>query len=108
MIFMTVGSQMLFGRLFKAGDACARDHRAQTFVAQIRNSDYSPQFMEYTKTLAPSRFTERMADASVVVANAGMRMITRAAEHGTPMILLPRRSALRETGNIHLDRYRDD
>lgn len=101
MIFVTVGSQMPFDRLIKAVDAWARDHRGQTIVAQIGNSDYAPRFMEYTKLLTPSEFTARMADASVVVAHAGMGTIISAVEFGKPMILLPRHGALRETRNDH-------
>lgn len=101
MIFVTVGSQMPFDRLIKAVDAWARDHREQTVVAQIGDSDYAPRFMEYSRTLPPAEFNARMAEASVVVAHAGMGTIISAAEFGKPMILLPRRGDFRETRNDH-------
>jgi UDP-N-acetylglucosamine transferase subunit ALG13 len=101
MIFVTVGSQMPFDRLIKAVDAWARDHREQAVEAQIGNSEFVPQFMACTKTLTPSEFAARMASASIIVAHAGMGTIISAAEFGKPMILLPRRGALRETRNDH-------
>lgn len=101
MIFVTVGSQMPFDRLIKAVDAWSRDHREQAVEAQIGNSEFVPQFMAYTRTLTPSDFAKRMTAATVIVAHAGMGTIISAAEFGKPMILLPRRGALRETRNDH-------
>lgn len=101
MIFVTVGSQMPFDRLIKAVDAWAGNHREYEVEAQIGNSAYEPQFMAFSKTLTPSEFAARMAEASVVVAHAGMGTIISAAEFGKPMVLLPRRGNLRETRNDH-------
>lgn len=101
MIFVTVGSQMPFDRLIKAVDAWACDHREQAVEAQIGNSDYVPQCMAHYRTLSPADFAARMRAASVVVAHAGMGTIISAAEFGKPLVLLPRRGALRETRNDH-------
>lgn len=101
MIFVTVGSQMPFDRLIRAVDNWARDHPQYEVVAQIGNSGFVPQVMEYHQTLPPSKFARTMAAASVVVAHAGMGTIISAAEYGKPMVLLPRRGDLRETRNDH-------
>lgn len=101
MIFVTVGSQMPFDRLIRAMDAWAGAHPDQSIEAQIGNTDYIPQHMRHHKLLTPAEFTERMSTASMIVAHAGMGTIISAMEFGRPMILLPRRGALRETRNDH-------
>lgn len=101
MIFVTVGSQMPFDRLIRTMDAWASAHPDQTIEAQIGNTNYVPQYMKHDRILTPAEFTERMAGASMIVAHAGMGTIISAMEFGRPMILLPRRGALRETRNDH-------
>lgn len=92
---------MPFDRLIRAVDRWARDNPQYEMVAQIGNSDFVPQFMDYHPSLPPSQFARTMASASVVVAHAGMGTIISAAEYGKPMLLLPRRGDLRETRNDH-------
>lgn len=92
---------MPFDRLIRAVDTWAGDHREHVVKAQIGNSRFVPQFMEYSKTLKPSEFDAQMATASIVVAHAGMGTIISATEFGKPMILLPRRGNLKETRNDH-------
>lgn len=101
MIFVTVGSQMPFDRLVKAVDAWACEHPGELVEAQIGNTDYVPRCMTYANTLTPTRFSESLAAASLIVAHAGMGTIISTLEFGKPMILLPRRGSLRETRNDH-------
>lgn len=101
MIFVTVGSQMPFDRLVRAMDAWADAHPEHSVEAQIGNSDYAPQSMTVHTSLPPTLFAKKMAEADIVVAHAGMGTIISAAEYGKPLVLMPRRGALRETRNDH-------
>lgn len=101
MIFVTVGSQMPFDRLIMAMDAWAAEHPEHLVEAQIGDSTYVPQSMAIHTSLPPTLFLRKMAEADVVVAHAGMGNIINAAEHQKPLVLMPRRGALRETRNDH-------
>jgi UDP-N-acetylglucosamine transferase subunit ALG13 len=92
---------MPFDRLIRAVDQWAMMHADQRVIAQIGDSTYVPQAMAYDRSLPPSEFVQRMIEADVVIAHAGMGSIISAAEFGKPMVLLPRRGSLRETRNDH-------
>jgi len=100
-IFVTVGSQMPFDRLIQAMDTWAAEHPEYLVEAQIGNSTYVPKAMTPHVSLPPTLFIKKMAEAEVVVAHAGMGNIINAAEHRKPLVLMPRRGALRETRNDH-------
>ena len=100
-IFVTVGSQMPFDRLVTGMDDWATLHSDHTVTAQIGESSYRPKAMAAVKTLPPAQFVQRLREADVVVAHAGMGSVISAAEHGKSMVLLPRQGALRETRNDH-------
>ena len=101
MIFLTVGSQMPFDRLVSAVDRWA-DHAGRSDVfAQIGDSLLKPKAIEYTKSLSPAQFTDRVASAELVVAHAGMGSILTALVYAKPLVLLARRGDLLETRNDH-------
>ncbi len=101
MIFVTVGSQMPFDRLVKAMDAWASVSGRPEVFAQTGQSDYVPQSMEWVASLTPTEYKSVCRKASVIVAHAGMGSIITAAEFGKPILVMPRRGALRETRNDH-------
>ena len=100
MIFVTVGEQLPFDRLIRAIDQWAEQQHHKIF-AQIGNSSYKPIHFEYKKFLDTQEFRQRLQEARVVVAHAGMGTIISALELGTPIIVMPRRAALGEHRNDH-------
>lgn len=102
MIFVTVGAQMAFDRLVRGVDewAGARGRGGDVF-AQIGPSDYRPHAIEWSGFLEPPAFREKVESARAIVAHAGMGSILTALECGKPILVMPRRGALRETRNDH-------
>src|SRR5688500_9921748 len=96
-IFVTVGAQMPFDRLVRAVDAWAEGRT--DVVAQIGESAYVPKTLRWTRFLEPEAFRRHYAEAKVVVAHAGTGSIITALQIGKPIIVMPRRAALRETRN---------
>lgn len=101
MIFATVGTQLPFDRLLSALDAWAAAHpdvpvTAQTGVTQTRYAHLTCH-----SYLDQAGFAAHMAQASVIVAHAGMGTILSAAEAGKPLILMPRRADCGEHRNDH-------
>lgn len=100
-IFVTVGAQMPFDRMIKAVDAWARLRGRDDVFAQIGPAEYLPTHVKWTKFLEPPEFAAHYRDASVIVAHAGTGSILQALELGKPILVMPRRAALRETRNDH-------
>jgi UDP-N-acetylglucosamine transferase subunit ALG13 len=100
-IFATVGSQEPFDRLIRAVEEWAVLHARSDVFAQIGASTYRPEHIKFTKFLEPSEFNRVIHEASVIVAHAGMGSIISALEIGKPIVVMPRRGALRETRNDH-------
>ena len=101
MIFITVGYQMAFDRLIGAVDDWARAHPGAKCFAQIGPTDVRPRTIPFVDFTEPEEFTARVQEASVIVAHAGMGSILTALQHGKPIVVMPRRAALRETRNDH-------
>lgn len=102
---------MPFDRLVRAMDAWAGKGDRMKVFAQIGPGEYEPRHMEWKRFLDPANFRQKMEQADAVVAHAGMGSILTALEFGKPILVLPRRAALRETRNDHqvatADRFRD-
>ncbi|UJR80256.1 glycosyltransferase [Sandaracinus amylolyticus] len=101
MIFVTVGAQMPFDRMVKAVDEWAAARKRADVFAQIGPADYVPRHVKWTRFLEPDDFLARYREASVIVAHAGTGSILQALELGKPILVMPRRAALRETRNDH-------
>ena len=101
MIFVTVGEQLPFDRLVRTVDAWARERGRRDVFAQIGDGEYIPTGVEWARFLEPADFRARLAAASVIVAHAGMGSILTALELEKPILILPRRAALREQRNDH-------
>ncbi len=92
MIFITVGSAFPFDRLIQSmDDWAAETGRGQDCLAQIGRGAYQPSHMKWHRTLGHAQFAETMKSARVVVAHAGMGSVITAMQHGTPIVMLPRR-----------------
>ena len=101
MIFVTVGAQMPFDRMVRAVDDWARARDRSDVLAQIGPADYVPSHVPYTRFLEPPDFARTYQDAKVIVAHAGTGSILQALELGKPILVMPRRAAMRETRNDH-------
>ena len=92
---------MPFDRMVRAADDWAASNSDVKCFAQIGESDFAPSHMPWTRLLDPETYKKKLAEAEVVVSHAGMGTIITAAEYSKPLILMPRRGALRETRNDH-------
>jgi UDP-N-acetylglucosamine transferase subunit ALG13 len=101
LIFLTVGSQVPFDRLSRSVDAwAARNPQAEVF-GQIGHTAWRPAAMQWAELLSADEYLELLKRARVIVAHAGMGTVISAAEHGKPLIVMPRRADLGEHRNDH-------
>lgn len=100
-IFVTVGAQMPFDRLVRGVDAWAGANGRRDVFAQIGPDAAEPAHIAWTRFLEPPEFEARVRGASVIVAHAGMGSIITALRFGKPILVMPRREALKETRNDH-------
>lgn len=92
---------MPFDRLTRAVDEWAGAAGRSDVVAQIGETEFRPQHMEYSPLLDPERFRAEVDRAEVIVSHAGMGSIITALQHAKPIIVMPRRGDLQETRNDH-------
>ncbi len=92
---------MSFDRMVRAVDEWAgRRHRSDVF-AQIGPTEWKPRHLGWTQFLEPPEFADRVKEADVIIAHAGMGSIITAMTSGKPILVMPRRGDLRETRNDH-------
>ena len=92
---------MPFDRLIKAVDAWAASHTGMQIYAQIGETSYRPEHIEYVALLEPPEFRRRVLWSDVLVAHAGMGSILTALQYGKPLLVMPRQGKLKETRNDH-------
>jgi UDP-N-acetylglucosamine transferase subunit ALG13 len=101
-IFVTVGSQMPFGRLVRAVDEWAGRNRDVEVVAQVGlDEPYRALNLRAFADVPPDEYAGYVRACDLVVAHAGMGTVLTALEFCKPMLLMPRRHALHETRNDH-------
>jgi len=100
-IFVTVGAQMPFDRLIRAVDEWAAVRNRKDVLAQIGRTNLRPKMISAVPFVDPKEFRDRVSEASIVVAHAGMGSIITALELRKPIIVMPRRGSLMETRNDH-------
>ena len=101
MIFVTVGSMFAFDRLIIAADGLASRRLTEQFVAQVGQSRYAPRFMQSTQMMTSTIYAETVRTSKLVVAHVGMGSVISALEAEKPIVVLPRKSALREATTDH-------
>lgn len=101
MIFLTIGTQLGFDRLVQAVDAWAEQNPSETVIAQIGQGQYKPKYMEYTEFLSPTLLNQRMSEANLLVAHAGMGTLLTALRMQKPIVIMPRKAELKEQRNDH-------
>ena len=100
LIFVTVGSVFPFDRLVAAADTWAQLHGVRPH-AQIGRTRYQARSLETVESLPNSAYRAAVDSCQVVVAHAGMGSILTAAEFGKPIVVMPRRAALKEHNTDH-------
>lgn len=104
MIFLTVGSELVFNRMVKAVDAWAVENKTSQIIAQTgisTDSDYQPKNMTAKSLISPAEYNQYCRDADFLIAHAGMGSIITALTTGKPIVIIPRREKFRETRNDH-------
>ena len=92
---------MPFDRLVKGIDAWAGSNLTEEVFAQIGDSDYIPQHMDWVRLTSPALFREKCQTAELMVSHAGIGSILLAIELQKPIIAMPRRAHLNEHRNDH-------
>jgi len=100
-IFVTVGGELPFDRLVRAMDGYAAAHPGEAFLAQIGGGRFEPAHMRWVRRLGRDAYAAALAEATLVVAHAGMGSILSAGEAAKPIVILARRSRLGEHRNDH-------
>jgi UDP-N-acetylglucosamine transferase subunit ALG13 len=100
-VFVTVGTQVPFDRLIMAVDEWAASHTEMHIFAQIGESSFRPEHIEFVTMLEPPEFRRRALWSDVLVAHAGMGSILTALQYGKPILVMPRQSRLKEHRNDH-------
>ena len=62
---------MPFDRMIEIVDAWAGEHPETTVFAQIGDSLLKPQNLQFSASLSPAEFDNKMQESSIVVAHAG-------------------------------------
>ncbi|MGF1456543.1 MAG: glycosyltransferase [Alphaproteobacteria bacterium] len=104
MIFVTVGTQLTFDRLVMAVDAWAKDHPSVDVFGQISDlgpDNYAPRHFKWSARIEPADFERYCDEATLIVAHAGTGSIISALMRSKPVLVMPRRLALREHRNDH-------
>ncbi len=92
---------MPFDRLVSAVDRWAGQMGRNDVFAQVGDSSLSPEHIQSTPRLHPTEFRSKMREAELIISHAGMGSILTALEFDKPILVLPRRGAMRETRNDH-------
>lgn len=101
MIFVTVGTDQPFNRMVRVVDAWAAKRGRRDVFAQIGEGAWEPRSISYAHMLKPLEFRERLVEARVIVAHAGMGTILSALHYGKPILVMPKKASLGEQRNEH-------
>ena len=100
-VFVSVGSMMPFDRLVKAMDEWAAAHPEVAVEIQIGRGKYEPRHARFVRLMPVAAYRQRVAEARLFVAHAGMGSIIAAIEAGKPLLMLPRLQAQGEHNTDH-------
>lgn len=103
MIFVTTGNfDTGFDRLVRAVDELfAEGVLRGDGLAQIAGGRYEPGHLRWERFLLPAEYDLAMREASLIIAHGGAGTVRAAAALGKPIIVMPRRAALKEHYNDH-------
>jgi UDP-N-acetylglucosamine transferase subunit ALG13 len=100
-ILVTVGTQLPFDRLIEAIDDAAPALGQDVFAQIGSKSTYVPRNFEFCHTMTPGLMEQKFGQADRIVSHAGTGSVLMAKKHGKPIILFPRRAAMKEHRNDH-------
>lgn len=105
-LFLTVGTQLPFDRLARAVDEWCEETSfddVQVFgqIGPMISTTYQPRNFPWVEFLEPDVFSKRFAEATHIVAHAGMGTIISTLVAGKSLTVLPRRAAFGEQRNDH-------
>lgn len=101
MIFLTVGTQLPFDRLVRAVDDWAKLHPEVEVFGQVGPGAFKPKHFASAPFLAPDEVDSHFSRAELIIGHAGMGTIVSALTLRVPLIVVPRRQALREHRSDH-------
>lgn len=100
-VFASVGSMFAFDRFVRAVDEWAGLHPDIPTEIQIGSGSYQPRHARGVRMMSPALYAERIADARLFIAHAGMGSIISAIQAGKPLLMMPRRMDLGEHTTDH-------
>lgn len=104
MIFLTLGTHQPFDRLVSVVDRWCGTRSGTSVFGQIPDpgqTGFRPRNFQWVEHLSPEAYRQRFIEAPFVVAHAGMGSILTAQSLCRPIVIFPRRAALREQRNDH-------
>ena len=99
MIFLSVGSTQPFDRLVRTVDQWAAGAGRDDVFGQIGDGQYEPQTFGWANYVTPTRWNELVRASEFVISHAGSGSIIGALTARKPIVVLPRRSSLKEHWN---------
>lgn len=100
-IFVTVGTDLPFDRLVNAVDLWAGSQKSFDVFAQIGDSEFVPENMDYKKFVEPKDYRSTLENADLIISHAGMGTILTSLRFQKPLLVLSRRASLGEHRNEH-------
>lgn len=100
-VFVTIGTQEPFDRLIRLVDNWAMSQNNIVFFAQIGDSNFVPNHIDYNYFLEKREFDKILKNSDLIVAHAGIGSIITALRNGKPILTLPRRAKFKEHRNDH-------
>lgn len=101
MIFCTVGTQLPFERMLRAVDLLAGEMKGEEFFAQIGDSRYEPENMNWVRSMDEITYHEYLSKTKLILGHAGMGTIIASVDYGVPLIMFPRYFSKQEHRNDH-------
>ena len=101
MIFLTVGTEYPFDRLVREVDRLCGEGIMLPVFAQIGETEYAPQYMEFVRTVTRADYSQHVSCADAVISHAGMGTILACIDAKKPLVVVPRRKRYGEHVNDH-------
>lgn len=101
MIFLSVGTQLGFDRLIRCVDQWCATHPEVDAFAQIGAGEFEPTHMQWERNLDALAYAEKVEQATILVAHAGMGSLLTAIGVEKPLIMMPRKAEFGEHRNDH-------
>jgi UDP-N-acetylglucosamine transferase subunit ALG13 len=100
-IFAVIGTLDPFDRLVRLVDQWAAERPDINIIAQIGYGKYVPENIETYQMLRASDFNRIFDHSDLIITHAGMGIILKSLVAGKPIVVLPRRLALKEANTDH-------